>query len=132
MITSAVKPAAFARARKLAATALSCGQYSWYQRWPSPLASATSSIAVDDAVLRTMGTPWDAAALATAASPPGCAMPSTPTGASRNGTASSAPSTVLAYDGMATSVSIRGTIRQRRKASRFSLAVSPEPALPAM
>ncbi len=132
MITSAVKPAAFARARKLAATARSFGQYSWNQRWPSPLASATSSIAVQDAVLSTMGTPQAAAALATATSPPGCAMPSTPTGASSNGTARSAPSTVLAYDGLLTSVSIRGTIRQRRNASRFSRAVSPDPALPAM
>src|SRR6266700_3706682 len=38
-------------------------------------------------------------------------MPSTPTGASRNGTASSAPSTVLAYDGLLTSVSIRGPLK---------------------
>src|SRR5580698_7524759 len=88
-------------------------------------------MAVEAAVLRIMGTPAARAALATADSPSGWAMLSTPTGASRKGDASSVPSTVLAKDGVLTSVSIRGTIRQRRNASRFSLAVSPEPAAPA-
>ena len=82
-------------------------------------------------MLRIIGTRWAAAARATASSPSGCAIASTPTGASRNGTVSSVPSTVVPKDGVLTSVSIRGTIRHRRNASRFSLAVSPAPAEPA-
>ncbi len=130
--TSTPNPAALARPRKLSATSLSFGQYSWNQRWPWPLASATSSIVQDAAVDMTIGTPAAAAARATATSPSGWAILSTPTGPSRIGAASRVPSTVLAYEAALTSVSIRGTIRHRRNAAVFSLTVSSVPAPPRM
>ncbi len=130
--TRTLKPAALARLRKLAAMSLSFGQYSWNHRWPSPLALATSSIVQEAAVDKIIGTPAAAAALATATSPSGWASLSTPTGPSMIGDASSVPSTVLAYEAVLTSVSIRGTIRQRRNAAAFSLTLSSLPAPPQM
>ncbi len=86
----------------------------------------------DAAVDKTIATPAAAAALATATSPSGWASLSTPTGPSMIGDASSVPRTVLAYEAALTSVSIRGTIRQRRNAAAFSLTLSSLPAPPQM
>src|SRR5262245_66550039 len=108
----------------------SFGQYSWNHRWPSPLALATSSIVHDAAVDKIIGTPSAAAALATATSPSRWASLSTPTGPSMIGAASSVPSTVLAYVGELTSVSIRGTIRHLRKGAAFHLRLFWLPAPP--
>ena len=113
------------------ATSRSRGQYSWYQRRPAPFAAATSSIVNEETPLRIRGTPVAAAARATASSPSAWRMPWTPIGASSTGAARRAPSMSTDRSRCSTSTSMRGTIRQRRKASRFARIVSSEPAPPA-
>ena len=124
-------PAARARCRKLRATSRSFGQYSWNQRSPSPIASATCSIGVLDAEDRTYGTPRAAAARAAAGSASGCMIDRTPTGASASGAGRVRPSTSTERSRSCTSRSIRGTIRRRSRAARLAFAVLPVPALPA-
>ena len=82
------------------------------------------------AVLATTGSPSAAAARADAISPSGCRIVCTPTGASITGAGISVPRTVVRRSRRDTSRSMRGTIRQRRNASRFARIVSPLPAPP--
>ena len=91
----------------------------------------TSSIACEAAVDTTIGTPRSAAARATASSPSGCTIDSTPTGASITGAGIDVPSSVVTWlraAGMPRS--IRGTNRQWANASRLASAVSSLPAEP--
>jgi hypothetical protein len=129
--TSVLKPLRWARSSRLTVTASSLGQYSWYQRGPSPLAAATSSMVYDDAVESTIGRPRAAAARAVASSPSGCTIDCTPTGATMTGAGIAVPSTVVPRSRTVASRSMRGTMRQRSNASRLARAVAPTPALPA-
>ena len=129
--TMASNPAFSARSTKLVQSSRSFGQYSWYHRGTSPIASATASIDRDDAVDSTIGTPSDAAPSAVATSASGCTIDCTPTGASSTGAGSARPNRSVVRSRVSTPRSIRGTIRHRRNASPFSRTVSSEPAPPA-
>ena len=77
------------------------------------------------------GRPTAAAARAVASSPSGWRSVCTPIGASITGAGIRVPSSSTERSRMETSWrSTRGTIRQRRKASRFARIVSSEPAPP--
>jgi hypothetical protein len=86
---------------------------------------------VEAAVLTTIGTPRLAAACATAGSPSGWTIERTPIGASSTGAGIGVPSTVTDRSVVDTSRSIRGTMRQASKATRFARAVDSDPAEPA-
>ena len=58
-------------------------------------------------------------------------MPCTPTGAVSTGAGIARPRTVAWGERAVAPVSMRGTIRQWSKASRFARCVAPEPAAPA-
>lgn len=58
-------------------------------------------------------------------------MDCTPTGANMTGAGALVPSTVVDRSRWVASRSIRGTIRQRSKASRLARTVAPDPAPPA-
>ena len=73
-----------------------------------------------EAVLAIIGTPSAAAARAVASSPSAWTIFCTPIGASISGAGIAVPSTVVERSRSETSRSIRGTIRQRRKASRLA------------
>jgi hypothetical protein len=75
-----------------------------------------------------IGTPVSRAARATATSASRWASSSTPTGASRNGESSLRPNSSTDASGCAAPRSIRGTIRCRANAARFSRTVSSVPA----
>ena len=79
-------------------------------------------------VLAIIGTPTAAAARAVASSPSGSRIAWTPIGASSNGAGIAVPSTVVERSRSATSRSIRGTVRQRRKAAALARIVSSLPA----
>src|SRR5437764_8229185 len=91
--TIASYPAFSARWTNDVQSSSSFGQYSWYHRGTSPIASATSSSVVDDAVDSTIGTPRDDAPCAVAISASPCTIDWTPTGASMTGAGSRVPST---------------------------------------
>jgi hypothetical protein len=112
-------------------TSSSVGQYSWYQRGPSPEASATSSMVCEDAVDRIIGTPSSAAARATPGSASSCMIDSTPIGASSSGAGIAVPSTVVDQSRVVVSRSIRGTSAYRSNAARLAVIVEPCPAPPA-
>jgi hypothetical protein len=86
---------------------------------------------LDAAVLSTIGTPNSRAARATASSASGWTIDITPTGPSITGAGMPVPSTLVARSRVVTSVSIRGTIRQRSKAARLAPTVVSSPAPPA-
>src|SRR6202020_2546114 len=73
------------------------GQYSWNHLVPLPLALATSSILVLDAVLMIYGT--DSPAAVEASSPSGLKIRWTPTGAIATGKGNSLPSTFVDRSG---------------------------------
>ena len=129
MTTSTVYPAARARRSRLAVTASSVGQYSWYQR--GPLGSAISSSVCDAAVEATTGSPSAAAARAEASSPSGCRIDCTPIGASSSGAGIRVPSTLVDQSRAVLSRSIRGTNPWRSNAARLARIVAPDPAPPA-
>ena len=79
-------------------------------------------------MLAIIGTPRLAAARAVASSPSAWTTFCTPIGASISGAGIAVPSTVVERSRAATSRSIRGTIRWRRKASRLASIVSSLPA----
>ena len=81
-------------------------------------------------MLVTNGRPTDDAARAAAGSPSGWAMESTPTGASASGAGHVTPRISRSIVRSETSRSIRGTIRQRSKASRLARTVASVPAAP--
>ena len=76
--------------------------------------------------------PSAAAARVTAHSASGCTWPSNPTGAVSAGAVIGVPSTVVERSRSMTVRSMRGTIRQRAKASRFAATVRSLDAPPAM
>jgi len=79
-------------------------------------------------VLTIIGAPTDAAARAVASSPSSSTTFWTPIGASISGAGIAVPSTVVERSRLATSRSIRGTIRRSRKASELARIVSSLPA----
>jgi hypothetical protein len=94
------------------------------------LAAATCSIVRELAVLIMYGIPTAAAAAADAASPSGCRMPCTPTGATSTGAVNDAPKTFVEIERFVASRSMRGTMRQRLSALRFAASVEHVPAEP--
>ena len=82
-------------------------------------------------MLTTRGRPRLAAARATADSPSGWTIDSTPTGASTTGAGIGVPSTVTDVSSEETSRSMRGTSLQASNAARFARAVDSDPAAPA-
>ena len=97
---------------------------------PPAAAPATSSSENDEAVLSVIVSPTAAAARATASSPSSWTIDWTPIGASITGAGIGVPSTSTERSRWETSRSIRGTIRQRRNASRLARIVSSRPAPP--
>ncbi len=83
-------------------------------------------------MLRTIGSPTAAAARAVASSPSGLTIAWAPIGASTSGAGIRVFSTVTERSRSETSRSIRGTIRQRRNASRLERIVCSAPAPPKM
>ncbi len=81
-------------------------------------------------MLKVIVSPTAAAARATASSPSGSSIDCNPIGASATGAGIRVLSTVTARSRAETSRSIRGTIRQRRNASRFARTVVSRPAPP--
>ncbi len=79
-------------------------------------------------VLAIIGSPSAAAARAVASSPSEWTTFCTPIGASSSGAGIAVPSRAVERSREATSRSIRGTIRRRRKASRLASIVSSLPA----
>ena len=95
------------------------------------MARAASSIGREAWFEKTNGMPSAAAARATATSASRCAISRTPIGQRTNGLGSARAETSVAVSRTETSRSIRGTMRQRSNAARFSRIVSSVPAPPA-
>ena len=94
--------------------------------------AATCSIVDEEALERTYGVPVAAAARATASSPSGCAIVSTPTGARKIGVGECVPSTSTERSRTMLPASMRGRSLRRSNASRFARIVASPPAPPAM
>ena len=129
--TSASQPAASARPTRLSTSSSDVDQYSWNQRGASPMAAAHSSIDTDAWLEKTIGTPSDAAARATARSASSCTSSSAPTGPSSSGAGSRRPNSSTEVSRRLTSRSTRGTTAHRSNAARLARWVASSPAPPA-
>ena len=97
----------------------------------SPIARAVSSIGLQPCEENTYGVRAAVAPRAMCTSLSGRISSPAPTGASISGARSGVPSTLVVRSRRAVPCSIRGTIRQREKASRLCRIVVPSPAPPA-
>ena len=129
--TIASQPAASARPTRLSTSSSDVDQYSWNQRGASPIAAAHSSIDTDAWLEKTIGTPRDAAARATARSASSCTSSSAPTGPSSSGAGSRRPNSSTEVSRLLTSRSTRGTTAHRSNAARLARWVASSPAPPA-
>jgi hypothetical protein len=111
--TSASQPLASARPSRLSTSSSDVDQYSWNHRgaesMAESMAAAHSSIGTDAWLEKTIGTPSDAAARATARSAAGCTSSSAPTGPSSSGAGSRRPNSSTEVSRTLTSRSTRGT-----------------------